>query len=186
MSARVQPLFPDMKRHRYSEAFDGWWKVAGDHIRRKTRLIGKAHSAVEFAKICPSQISVADLIHAVIEYGKFCRTEERFPRDPVRFLRDRLWEDFMPDEDEPQDHAPAEVKSEVGGQLTEDWRNVLVRLHIDNQAICRAWFEPLVLTGTDHMDRPILRAPGSFAGNYIRGNLQQQLNRAWGREVVVQ
>ena len=71
-----------------TEAFEKLWSL---YPRREGRIVGKAAAREQFRKI-PSE-QWPQVLVAVKNYATHCRTAERLPKDPQRFLRD-IWTDF--------------------------------------------------------------------------------------------
>lgn len=71
----------------------------------------------------------------------------------------------------------ARPKSDIDPATGGPWERVLARLAAQQQAICAAWFDPLVLTAIEP-DHISLTAPSRFAAQYIATHLMAPLDSA--------
>lgn len=75
----------------YPESFEKYWLTTAT---RNGKRLGKRNTYREWQKIIKTGIESEILENASLAYAKFCKTLDRFPKDPERFLKHGTWEDF--------------------------------------------------------------------------------------------
>ena len=82
----------------YPEAFESYWETTAS---RHGRRIGKRATYLEWVKIIKAELAdEKTLERASKAYTRHCDKSDTFAKDPERFLRQGIWEDFA-DEPEP-------------------------------------------------------------------------------------
>ena len=113
----------------YPEAFEEYWLSTG---KRHGRRIGKRSTFREWQKVLAEGVEIEDLLRASKAYSRWCEDNERPPKDPERFLRQGIWEDFIdePEPVEPETFVAVSLEIARAYHLSKG-RNNVVR-NIDN------------------------------------------------------
>lgn len=84
-----QPLELELVEPPVGASFDEFWKA---YPGRGGKKAGKAQSMDLWRKLTPGEQQQA--LAGVGPYAAWCTSTDRFPKDPERFIKRRLWEDF--------------------------------------------------------------------------------------------
>lgn len=91
-SQRRQTKASSSKRTKAVEP-DGFAEFWDTYPARHGRKTGRTETAKEFANLSPDDVALC--LEAVRNYARETKATDRFPKDPVRFLRKDFWRDWL-------------------------------------------------------------------------------------------